>query len=44
MSWKKKLKNSYEENETNVSKNMTIDQYKNISSKALREILTKKDF
>lgn len=44
MSWKKKLKNSYEENETNVCKNMTIDQYKNISSKALREILTKKDF
>ena len=42
-SWKKKLKNSYKENESNSCKNKIIDT-PNISSKELRNILTKKIF
>ena len=42
-SWRKKVNNSYEENEINVCENKIIDT-KNISNKTLRQILTKKDF
>ena len=42
-SWKKKLKNNYKENETNDCENKIID-IQNISSKLLRNILTKKLF
>ena len=42
-SWRKKVKNSYDENEINVSENKIIDT-QNISSKTLRQILTKKIF
>ena len=42
-SWKKKLKNSYKENESNDCENKGID-IQNISSKVLRNILTKQIF
>ena len=42
-SWKKTLKNNYKENETNDCENNIID-IQNISSKLLRNILTKKLF
>ena len=42
-SWKKKPKNSYQENETNDCKNTIIDK-QNISSKVLKNILRKKIF
>ena len=42
-SWKKKLKNSYEENEAYDCENKIID-LQNTSSKMLRNILTKKGF
>ena len=41
--WKKKLKNSYEENETNDCKNKIIDT-QNVSSKTLRQIRTEMIF
>ena len=42
-SWKKKLKNSYKDNESNNCENQIIDT-QNISSKVLRNILTKQIF
>ena len=42
-SWKKKLRNSYNDNESNDCENKVID-IQNISSKVLRNILTKQIF